>query len=136
MTGLRWTEDQLVHYERGKVEVRVKLSERISSEEAVSVLSPNGRLSAQLARLSIGHQCEFRFDPDRAWRFDFAWPEQKLALEIQGGNWIGGAHVRPAALCKEYEKLNAAAIQEWRVLFVTPEDVDSGKAVTLIMEAL
>ena len=25
---------------------------------------------------------EFKFHPDRKWRFDFAWPEQKIAIEV------------------------------------------------------
>lgn len=28
---------------------------------------------------------EFRFHPVRGWRADFAWPEHKLLLEIEGG---------------------------------------------------
>ena len=65
---------------------------------------------------------ELRFAPPRRWRFDFAWPEYKVALEIQGGIWIGGRHSRGAALVKEWEKLNTAAEMGWRVVYCQPKD--------------
>jgi hypothetical protein len=79
---------------------------------------------------------EFRFAPPRRWRFDFAWPDQKLALECQGGLFSGGRHVRGAALLKEHEKLNAAAAFGWRVLFVTPQQMDDGEAVSIAQAAI
>jgi hypothetical protein len=33
---------------------------------------------------------EYRFDAKRRWRFDFCWPEQRLASEVEGGTWSGG----------------------------------------------
>jgi len=66
---------------------------------------------------------EFRFCPHRLWRFDLAWPEYKVALEVQGGIWTGGRHVRGKALLREWEKLNAAACLGWRVMFCQPEDL-------------
>ncbi len=59
-------------------------------------------------------QREYRFHPVRRWRFDFAWPAQKLALECDGGQWKrnGGRHARDS----DREKLNAAAILGWRVM--------------------
>ena len=79
---------------------------------------------------------EYRFHHMRKWRFDWAFPGQKIALEIQGGNWKGGRHTRAAALQKEYEKLNAAAVAGWRILYCTPADVESGAVYQLIKAAL
>ena len=62
---------------------------------------------------------EHVFAPPRRWRFDFAWPELKLAIEIDGGIWSGGRHTNGAALVKQYDKQNAAAIRGWRVLRLT-----------------
>lgn len=78
---------------------------------------------------------EFRFDPERKWRFDFAWMPN-LALEVQGGLFSAGAHVRGAALLREYEKLNAAAVAGYRVIFVTPEDLCTQDTAQLIRRAL
>jgi hypothetical protein len=33
---------------------------------------------------------EYVFAPPRKWRFDFAWPDIKLAVEINGGIWNNG----------------------------------------------
>lgn len=79
---------------------------------------------------------EHRFAPPRRWRFDYAWPERRLALEVQGGLFIQGRHSRGPALLKEHEKLNAAARLGWRVLFTTPTDVRNGKALQLVESVL
>ena len=79
---------------------------------------------------------ELRFAPPRRWRFDWAWPAQKLALEVQGGLFVAGRHSRGAALLKEHEKLNAAAALGWRVCFVTPQQVENGEAVDIVQKAL
>jgi len=63
---------------------------------------------------------EFRFASPRRWRFDYCWPTLKIALEVQGGLFVNGRHSRGAALLKEHEKLNAAAVAGWRVLYCTP----------------
>lgn len=63
---------------------------------------------------------EYRFDTRRQWRFDWAWPDQKIALEIEGGAFTQGRHTRGAGFLKDMEKYNAAAVAGWRVLRVTP----------------
>ena len=79
---------------------------------------------------------ELRFHPTRKWRFDFAFPEQKVALEVQGGVWTNGRHTRGAALLKEHEKLGHAAALGWRVLFCTPADLNKVWIYDLLREAL
>lgn len=68
---------------------------------------------------------EYRFHPTRKWRFDYCWVAQKVALEEQGGLFIGGRHSRGAALLGEHEKLNAAAVLGYRVTFSTPQTIQS-----------
>ena len=47
---------------------------------------------------------ELKFHPSRKFRFDYAWPEHRVAVEINGGAWSGGRHTRggrvPAGLGK------------------------------------
>jgi very-short-patch-repair endonuclease len=52
----------------------------------------------------------------RRWRFDFAWPAIKLAVELDGGAFTGGGHGRGLQQAKDYEKQNAAVSLGWRVL--------------------
>lgn len=61
------------------------------------------------------------------WRFDLAWPEYWLAVEVQGGLFSKGAHVQGMHLRREYEKTNEAAIRGWVVLHVLPEQITDGE---------
>lgn len=58
---------------------------------------------------------EFRFHPERRWRFDFAWPDASVALEIEGGIYCSGRHVRPSGYAADCEKYNEAQLCGWRV---------------------
>jgi very-short-patch-repair endonuclease len=79
---------------------------------------------------------EFRFHPPRRWRFDFCWPDQRLAVEAEGGVYSGGRHVRGAGFEKDAEKYNAATIDGWRVLRFTGAMIKSGEALAQIEQAL
>ncbi len=69
---------------------------------------------------------EYRFDKVRRWRFDYAWIEQKVALEVEGGVWTGGRHTRGAGFEKDCEKLNQAQILGWTVLRYSTGQVKQG----------
>jgi very-short-patch-repair endonuclease len=75
---------------------------------------------------------EFQFAPPRKWRLDYGWPEEKLALEIEGGIWIRGRHTRPKGFIADMEKYNELAILGWRLLRVTPQQIQTGEAISLL----
>lgn len=79
---------------------------------------------------------EYRFDSKRKWRFDFAWPESKLAVECEGGIWIKGAHTRGAHYESDCRKYNSAAMQGWCVLRFTAGMIRSWEAIRAIQEKL
>jgi very-short-patch-repair endonuclease len=79
---------------------------------------------------------EHRFHKIRKWRLDFAWPEQRLAAEIEGGTWAGGRHTRGSGFERDCQKYNTAALQGWRVFRFTSGMVASGEAVATIHAAL
>lgn len=97
-------------------------------------------------RLDFNEQCrlgglpvpvpEYRFHATRKWRLDWAWPEARVALEVEGGYAVGGRHTRIGGFLKDQEKYNALAIAGWRLLRVTPRDVANGQALTWASEAL
>ena len=68
---------------------------------------------------------EHRFDLKRRWRFDLAWPDLKVAVEIQGGEWVKGRHVRGLGIKGDCEKMRAAQRQGWVVLPYAGAEVTS-----------
>jgi hypothetical protein len=84
---------------------------------------------------------EHRFDipppgmKPRLWRFDFAWTDAKIALEVEGGVWTGGRHTSSAGFVKDMAKYNRAAVLGWRVLRVTPSELLKLSTVELVKEA-
>lgn len=79
---------------------------------------------------------EFAFHPTRKWRFDFAWPTLMVAVECEGGIWIGGRHSQPSGFLKDCEKYNSAAMLGWRVLRFPAASVKSGEALEMTKAAL
>ena len=73
---------------------------------------------------------------DRKWRFDFAYPADFIAFEIEGGTWTNSRHVRGHGFAMDCEKYNTATLLGWRVFRVTSDHVRDGKAVALLMAAL
>jgi len=79
---------------------------------------------------------EHRFHPPRRWRFDFAWLEQKIAVECEGGTWSGGGHVRGKGYESDCEKYNQAALDGWLLLRFTMKQIKSGMAIDMIEQAI
>jgi very-short-patch-repair endonuclease len=69
-------------------------------------------------------------------KHQFAWPAAMLAVEVEGGNWVNGRHVRAKGFAADCEKYNAAALGGWRVLRFTPAMVEDGIALYAIERAL
>lgn len=87
---------------------------------------------------------EYRFFPKRMWRADFAWPNEKLLVEYEGGIFVRqqrngqnfGWHQSAQRMLTDMEKYNAAAMLGFRVLRFTASHVKSGEAVKEIEQAL
>ena len=79
---------------------------------------------------------EVQFHPTRKWRWDYAWPQHTLALEVQGGVWSGGSHGRGSGIVRDMEKYSAGAVLGWRLLLVEPKQLPTLGTATLIREAL
>lgn len=79
---------------------------------------------------------EYRFHPVRRWRFDYAIPEHKIALEVEGGVWTGGRHIRGSGFLGDMEKYNAAATMGWRLLRCTPKTLHTMATLRLLKAAI
>lgn len=62
---------------------------------------------------------ELRFIPPRRFKFDLAWPDQKVAVELEGGVYSGGRHTRGKGFETDCEKYNLAILNGWYVLRYT-----------------
>lgn len=94
-------------------------------------------LGKQIQYAGLPHpELEYRFYPARRWRFDLAWPEDHLAVEVEGGRWIRGRHNHPVGYHHDLEKYNQAVLEGWRVLRVDEDMIKDGSALTLIEQAL
>lgn len=68
-------------------------------------------------------QRQFQFHEKRKFRFDFAWPAVKLAVEINGGQWINGGHNRGGGMNNDCDKKRLAIEADWRVMEFTGDDI-------------
>jgi len=93
-------------------------------------------LEFQMKALGLKPEKEFMFHPTRKWRSDWAFPEQMLLVEFEGGVWIQGRHNRASGFLKDLDKYNAATLLGYRVLRFAADHVKSGVAVALIEEVL
>jgi hypothetical protein len=103
-------------------------------------------LGVQLEQAGIPFEAEYRFHPSRKWRADFrveddmTWPfpSRYILVEIDGGAFIpgGGRHSRGAGVEKDAEKQSAAAILGYRVIRATPHQVEDGRCLAWIRQAL
>ena len=82
------------------------------------------------------HVREHRFHPTRKWRFDFAWPEQKVAMECEGGVFTNGGHTRGRGYLEDCEKYSEAAALGWRIIRATGDQIKSGQALGWVRRAL
>lgn len=79
---------------------------------------------------------EHVFHWTRKWRFDYAMPELKIAIEIDGGVWEYGRHNRPQGYIDDMEKLNTAASMGWLVLRFTTDDRLKTSTLALIKDTV
>ena len=91
-----------------------------------------------ICKTNIGEVCikEYQFHPKRKWRFDYAFPEHKIALEVEGGVWTQGRHTRPQGFLGDIEKYNTATLMGWRVFRTTPSELYSNATINLIKTAI
>jgi very-short-patch-repair endonuclease len=108
-------------------------------------------LAVQLDQAGIPFEKEYRFAPPRRWRADFLvlavapldphrivdWAKNPVILvEIDGGAFIAGRHSRGTGVEADCEKQSAAAILGYRVIRLTPKQVEDGRGLSWIRQAL
>ena len=89
-------------------------------------------LRIHLKELGVETVPEYRFHPERRWRFDLASLEHRIGFECNGH--FAGKH--GTGWSEESEKLNTAQMMGWRVLSFHNRDVLKGKAKAWLKEHL
>ena len=72
----------------------------------------------------------------RDWRFDYAWIEERVALEVDGGLFVYGGHNRGGFILKTHDKQNAAATLGWRILHCVPKTLRTPETIALVRRTL
>ena len=104
--------------------------------------APKTKAADRLFRAVLAQQglpqpeAETMFHPTRKWRWDYCWPAQKLALEVQGGIWVKGAHSSGVGIQRDIEKFSEGAALGWRLLLVEPKFLPTLQTAGLIRRAL
>jgi hypothetical protein len=98
------------------------------------------------ARGMVEPEREFLFSPPdyltpktrkpRRWRFDFAWPAAKLAVEVEGGTWGKSRHTTGAGFQADCVKYNAATENGWAVLRFVGVSISDGSAAAIVEKVL
>jgi very-short-patch-repair endonuclease len=105
--------------------------------EYVTGSAPEVQLAFQIRAIGLPAPVrEFRFAKPRRWRADFAYPEQMLLIEVEGGVYTRGRHLRVNGYENDLEKYNTATLLGYRVLRFSSGQVSSGEAVAMIERAL
>lgn len=87
---------------------------------------------------------EYTFAPPRRYRFDFCWPDYKLAVELEGGLYTHGKQVDGRVMKSRHltikgfeadcEKYNLAALRGWLVLRFPARHVQNWNALAAVLE--
>jgi len=74
----------------------------------------------------------------RQFKSDFAWPDYRLLVEIEGGIWKpgGGAHSHPIDIERDCERRQYAIILRWHMLPITGKQVRNSHGIALLMVVL
>jgi|BioPla2DNA2_1021312.scaffolds.fasta_scaffold02504_21 very-short-patch-repair endonuclease len=108
--------------------------------EETRLAQSGGDFFTLLVEQQLGARClrELQFDAKRKFRFDYALPDYKLAIEIDGGIWKqgGGRHNRASGWLVDQEKMNLAVSQGWRILHFTPQQQNTMATLELIRSSM
>ena len=105
-------------------------------EPRLRVSEPEELLAWQLRAEGLTFDREHRFHESRMWRLDFWFAGARLAVEIDGGGWVGGRHSRGTGIENDCEKASHIAMAGHRLMRVTPGQIKRGEALKWILVAL
>lgn len=150
MTGIRFSLHQLNPALRDKAIAKLRaqatVRDHTCEDDKPSKAAKLPKLSEPEERLAFHMRAEgiknfvrqFKWHPERKFLADFAWPELKLIVEVQGGVHIRGArsHTGRKGYEQDRARTNEAVILGYRILEFTPHQIKNGYAIRTVRRAL
>jgi hypothetical protein len=136
---MRFTEKQIQTLLRDK-KIRAAFipekSKNYSADKNVTIAAPRSKgiiwldLNLQywcnersLQLLCAANKNELQFDPERKWRFDYAIPALKIAVEYEGGIFMQrSGHNSHTGIQRDVDKYTRAQVLGWQVIRVTAKN--------------
>lgn len=139
MSNFRWTEEALKAFEKRSTgwrkqegAVTTHVIEKPASAHRPSRKSElEGELEIQLKAAKIQVVAQHRPVQERKWTLDFAIPERKLGIEVQGG-----VHRIRDKFARDIEKRAELMLAGWRILEVDGNAIKDGRAFAWVERLL
>lgn len=115
-----------------------KVPTKTKTKRQAKPQTPKSDFFTILCRSDLKEECikEHKFHPTRKWRFDYAIPRHKIAIEVEGGVWTGGRHTSPKGFLNDMEKYNTATVMGWRVLRTIPDELCTNATLEMIRQII
>jgi very-short-patch-repair endonuclease len=97
----------------------------VDESKLTSLESDFYQLWKRLSKCKEPIEHDYRFHDVRKWRFDFAFPEKMVAVEMEGGVFSQGRHTRSSGYIGDVDKYNEAQALGWRVMRYTVKHLQS-----------
>lgn len=119
-------------------ELTTRNKKRARAAKTKKITPPATDVFTQICAKELGVECvkEYRFYKNRQWRFDYALPKYKIAIEVEGGVWTQGRHVRPVGFLGDMNKYNMATLMGWRLFRTTPKKLLTNDTLKLLKNAI
>lgn len=131
--SLLQTNPYLKNKTKAKKLIKISVETSCGVEGIKHTKEPNTATKIMIHELEVykipPYVLEHKFLKDRRFRFDFAWPDYGVYLEIDGMVWTGGRHTSGAGFTRDHEKFNLAHINGWTGIRATTGQVKDGSAI-------
>lgn len=119
-------------------ELTTRNKKRARTAKTKKITPPATDVFTQICAKELSVECvkEYRFYKNRQWRFDYALPKYKIAIEVEGGVWTQGRHVRPVGFLGDMNKYNMATLMGWRLFRTTPKKLLTNDTLKLLKNAI
>ncbi len=112
--------------------------EEIKKRSQADVLNDLFETQIKAINLPYKYVREYIACPPRQFRWDYAFIEKKILIEINGGTWgrKRTGHTSGVGVRRDYEKNNVAVSHGWTVYYFTSDWVYKGIAINILEQVI